>query len=261
LTAKFKLCFSTTQKTKQLKQAKMWGEYHQLRTSSSFSKEWENFLEKSMTEKQSVAFYQYVSHEVFKELIKLQHPLNATSTSDDIPPLSHDEKNAVHYVAGYVCRKVHEHLKQSDSPGKEAMMLCLSDMNGGDIDEENHTDAWLRTINRGGLWQVTNEVYQLFYNMEIQMKKKLPRGADGLSIGSRRADIIEDLLKNEDLLFQWCFCASDLPSELDMTLLKLLVELFMTVHGHGYTTSSLELYKQETKKKKALRTVLNKSTE
>jgi len=145
------------------------------------------------------------------------------------------------------------------------MMLCLSDMNGGDIDEENHTDAWLRMINRGGLWRVTDEVYQLFYIMEIQMKSKLSRGTDGVSVGSRRADIIEDLLKNEDLLFQWCFCTSDLPSEYDTVLLRLLVELFMTVHGHGYTTSSLELYKQETKKtlskKKALRTVLNKDTE
>jgi len=39
LIAKFKLCFSTTQKTKRLKQAKMWGEYHQLRSSPSFFKE------------------------------------------------------------------------------------------------------------------------------------------------------------------------------------------------------------------------------
>ena len=50
-----------------------------------------------------------------------------------------------------------------------------------------------------------------------------------------------------------------------MMLLKLLVELFMTVHGHGYTTSFLELYKQQNKKtlskRKALRTVINKDTE
>ena len=104
-----------------------------------------------MKEKLSVAFYQYVSHKVFKELIKIQYPLNVTSTSDAMPPLSHKEKNAVCYVAGYVCRKVHDRLKQLGSPGKEAMMLCLYDMNDNDIDEENHTDACLRMINRGGL--------------------------------------------------------------------------------------------------------------
>ena len=39
------------------------------------------------------------------------------------------------------------------------MMLCLSDMNGGDINYEEHTDERLRKISRGGLWE---EVYQLF---------------------------------------------------------------------------------------------------
>ena len=112
---------------------------------------------------------------------------------------------------------------------------------------------------------MTDEVYQLFHILEIEMKKKLSRGTGGLSAGSRRADIIDDLLKNEDLSFQWCFCTYDLPTELDITLLRLLIELFLTVHSHGYTTSSLELYKQQTKKtlskKKALRTALNKDTE
>ena len=74
------------------------------------------------------------------------------------------------------------------TPGREAMM-CLLDMNGWDIDKENQTDAWLRMINRGGLWRVTDEVYQLFHILEIEMKKKLSHGTDGLSAGSRRVDI------------------------------------------------------------------------
>ena len=52
---------------------------------------------------------------------------------------------------------------------------------------------------------MTDEVYQLFYILEIGMKKKLSRGIDGPSVVSRRADIIDDLLRNEDLLFQRCF--------------------------------------------------------
>ena len=52
---------------------------------------------------------------------------------------------------------------------------------------------------------MTDEVYQLFYILEIGMKKKLSRGTDGPLVVSRRADIIDDLLRNEDLLFQRCF--------------------------------------------------------
>lgn len=180
----------------------MWGEYHKLRTSSSFKAEWQKFLDKAVKQQRSVAFYQFVTHELFKELIKMEFIVDSKKDKT-LPPLTHEEKNALRYVAGYVCRKVHDRLKQSSCPGKEVMMLCLSDMNGGDIDEDNDTDEWLRKINRGGLWKVTDEVYQLFFIMEEEMKQKLSSSSG--DIDSKRAEIIEDLLKNEDLLFQWCF--------------------------------------------------------
>ena len=200
LSAKLKLCFVTTHKTKHLKQAKMWGEYHKLRTSAGFKAEWQKFLDKAVKQQPSVAFYQFVTHELFKELIKMEFTVDTEKDNKTLSPLTHEEKNALRYVAGYVCRKVHDRLKQSSCPGREVMMLCLSDMNGGDIDEDNHTDEWLRKINRGGLWNVTDEVYQLFYIMEVEMKQRL--SGDSLA-DSKKAEIIEDLLQNEDLLFQW----------------------------------------------------------
>jgi len=42
------------------------------------------------------------------------------------------------------------------------MMLCLSDLNGGDRDDIENTDKWVRSGNRGGLWKVIYEPYQLF---------------------------------------------------------------------------------------------------
>ena len=38
-------------------------------------------------------------------------------------------------------------------------------MNGGNIDEDNHTDEWLRKINRGGLRNVTDDIYDIIYNI------------------------------------------------------------------------------------------------
>jgi len=158
ISSKLKLCFTRTKKSKHLKQAKMWGEYHKLRTSPEFKAEWHKFLEKSVSKQQpTVAFHQNVTHQLFKELIKLEFTVDDPQNPKPMPPLTHEEKNAVRYIAGYVCRKVHSQLKESSCPGKAEMMLCLSDMNGGDIDEEEHTDEWLRRINRGGLWKVTDE--------------------------------------------------------------------------------------------------------
>jgi len=247
----------------------MWGEYHKLRTSPEFKVEWHKFLETAVVkQKPTVAFYQYVTHELFKELVKLEFTVNivsiiyAVNDADDkpLPPLSHEEKNAIHYIVGFVCRKIHGRLEESSCPGRTEMMLCLSDMNGGDIDNEEHTDEWLRTINRGGLWKVTDEVYQLFLMLEQELKKEISGTEQG-----KKAKIIEQLMGNENLLFQWCFCTNDLPTEFSIPLLKQIIELFMTVHGHGYASSCLELYKERNKKtlskKKALRTNLNKDTE
>ena len=145
------------------------------------------------------------------------------------------------------------------------MMLCLSDMNGGDIDEDDHTDEWISKINKGRLWKVTDKVYQLFCIMEKEMKLEFSDSCRDSFVESKKAGFIEDLLKNEELLIQWGFTTSDLPCNLHNTLLKLISELFMIIHGHAHASSCLELYKEQNKqtlsKKKALRSSLNKDTE
>jgi len=138
------------------------------------------------------------------------------------------------------------------------MMLCLSDLNGGDKNDAENTDEWVRAVNRGGLWKVTDKAYQLFLIMENELRNKFR--LHSVSDESRR-EMVESLLTNDDLLFQWCFCATDLQQDTTNTLLKQIVELFLTVHGHGFASSLLEVYKNITKKhlskKKALRTELN----
>ena len=194
----------------------MWGEYHKLRTSPEFKAEWHKFLEKSVVNQQpTVAFYQHVTHELFKAL---EVTVKNAANDKPMPSLTHEEKNAVCYIAGYVCKKIHGCLKESSCSGRAEMMLCLSYMNGGDIDGEKHTDEWLRKINRGGLWKVTDEVYQLFLMLEQELKKEI--SSDGGAEQGKKAKIIEQLLGNEDLLFQCCFCTNDLTTEFEIPLLK-----------------------------------------
>ncbi len=259
LTTTLKKCFVNTHKTNILKKAKMWGMYHQLRTSDSFKKEWRLFVEKSVQLDMSAAFYQYVTHEVFKELIKSEYPVFSANAAS-LPPLTNIEENALRYVAGYVCRKIHDRLQSSTCKDKAVMILCLTDMNGGEEDSIKQTDAWLNMINRGGLWRVTDEVYQLFVIMEEQLRQQLTSHEDNLST-EKKTELVEALLKNEDLLFQWCFCATFLAQDTATVLLKQVVELYITVRGFAFASSCLEMYKQASKKtlskKKALRSELN----
>lgn len=73
---------------------------------------------------------QFVTDEVFKELIKHEFPVNPTNSSETPQhPLSYEEQNALRCVAGYVCRKLRERLKSSSISKKDDMILGLMELN------------------------------------------------------------------------------------------------------------------------------------
>ena len=100
-------CFASKWSTLQLKKEKMWGAYHRLRTADSFVSDW-SVSGKSVQCKAFPAFYQYITHHIFKTLIKTAYPVRV-SVHDESPdrPLTSEEQNALRYVAGYVVRKLH----------------------------------------------------------------------------------------------------------------------------------------------------------
>ena len=81
-----KSCMVTTIKTKKLKTAKMWGLYHVMRTSSDFKQQWIDFIKTATDLNSSAAnhpvMYQFVTHELMKNLIKKHRPLTTAGTSD-----------------------------------------------------------------------------------------------------------------------------------------------------------------------------------
>ena len=127
LTASLKTCFQHNHSSVRLKKEKMWGLYHQLRTSKDFKEEWSQFLKKSVRHQASPAFFQFVTHTVFKELITLEYPVSVNTTAPaESPqcPLTYEEENALQYFAGYVCRKLRKSLDLSSLPNKDDMILC-----------------------------------------------------------------------------------------------------------------------------------------
>ena len=110
-------CFPCCRSTLQLKKERMWGAYHRFRTADTFVHDWRVFLTKSVNMKAFPAFYQFVTHAMFKELIKAHYPvLNNTDVADEMPsrPLTHVEQNALRYVAGYVTRKLRFNIMEDE---------------------------------------------------------------------------------------------------------------------------------------------------
>ena len=139
----------------------MWSKFHQLRTSTSFKKLWENFLKISlMDDNNNPIMYQHISTLVFKELIKEKFPAPPLPDTHSSGPqcLTYEEKNALNYAAGYIPRALHKQLEHSKHQLKEELILCLHELTEDDgIDDESQD--WIKQIDRGDLKHVNFAMY------------------------------------------------------------------------------------------------------
>lgn len=76
--------------------------------------------------------------------------------------------NTLHFVSGYVCRKVSTTLEKSSIAGKEDMKFCVMSF-AGDEDDDGETGVWQNAVDRGGLWQVNDMLLFLVLEEEIIM--------------------------------------------------------------------------------------------
>ena len=70
ITLQFKDCLGKDSQTLRSRKDKMWGKFHLLRTSDVFILQWKDFLRKSVGLEAAPTFYQFVSHEFFKDVVK-----------------------------------------------------------------------------------------------------------------------------------------------------------------------------------------------
>ena len=186
LSAKLKTCFHSHSSLRR-KREMMWGSYHQLRTSLSFEAHWTQFLEQSIGHHAGLAFVQFITDTIFKELIKLEFLVSTATTTSESPhcPLSYEEQNVLRYVAGYVCRKVRTKLETSTLPSKDEMIIiCIMEMSE-DEEGDGGTETRTNLVDRGGLWHTNNQTYRLFVAMEYSIHQCLTMATASKQEGAR----------------------------------------------------------------------------
>ena len=155
----------------QANREKMWGKYHQLRSSEEFHKSWKTFFKTSLGDTSSnPILYQYITTYMFKELIKKQSPAPSLPDSPQSTKqlLTYEEKNALYYAAGYIPRALRKQLEHSEHELKEELILCLHELTEDDgIDDESQD--WIKKIDRGGLRHVSFAMYSLIPAMELRL--------------------------------------------------------------------------------------------
>ena len=180
---------------------------------------------------------------MFKELIKLHHPLTHTAPATSSTPLTYEETNALRYAAGYVPRLLKKKLKKSKHPLREDMQLCLLDLLDDGDEETDESQDWVYLINRGGLILVNNATFEVFVAIEYELRKHIHHGQ------SPNLDrITTAILDNEDVLFLWSMLSSDWVEDSASALLYMIVNQWIKIRAFSCASAWLEEFKVSQKK-------------
>lgn len=113
---------------------------------------------------------------------------------------------------------------------------CLSNMQseGPSSSLLDYTKEWVEKVNRGGLFDVSDEAYRLFVSIELAMRNKLAnhlqkQKKDVISHDSKegKSAIIEFVIHNVDVQFYWSMISVDIEDEEhNSELLRHIVQLW-----------------------------------
>ena len=244
-----------------VQRVELWRSFHNLRTSEHFKKAWCEFL--SQTRSDPVpTLYQEVSDLVFEELLISAHPLEADNKPKEITQVSYEDANVIRYIAGYVCRKVNDKIETLSCSEKPNLKKCLT----GLLEEEGESAAtasvdWTDAVDRGGLWHVREGTYMFFSAMEVEVREYLHINMTQKDTEAVKESVIDAIATSEDVLFHWAMLSAETEEEDAKVVFDMIVNLWVTVRGFGFTSAWLELYKREKKKSlqrsKALRRGMN----
>ena len=232
---------------------KLWKLYFSIRSSKQFTQNWETFLSQINVSPTPV-LYQHLTDIVFKSLMKLRFRTQKP-TNEGTPAVTQIEANALRYVAGYVCHHVCNTIRRKKHPMKDDLLLCLSSLVklNDEGDECGTAEEWTNMVDRGGLVHVNEITYGLFISLENDIRDCLKSLSTDVPEPSsdQKTTIAHRLVNNDDVQFYWSMISADFEvddSETQYTLLKMIVELYITIRGFSYSNAWMEKFKQKEKK-------------
>ena len=113
----------------------------------------------------------------------------------------------------------------------------------------DYTKEWMARINRGGLFDISDEGYSLFVAIELALRDKLTQHLHHSAVSGQRdlqaskGSIIDTVSADPEVEFRWTFVSLDIEDEVVGTqLLKHVVELWLTIRGYAISSSWMEKY-------------------
>ena len=210
-----------------------------------------------------VLLTQHVNQKLFECMLTEEARCNSMehSVSQASKSLSSSEANALRYSAGYVPFALKKKLEH-----RPEFVKCLEqlEVKGEGDSYLAYTTTWINSINRGKLFQISDEAFYFFCELERKVGPYL-RDVFASASGQRecsgletKKEIVSIIVEDTDIHFSWLLLCLQLDDdELSKELLSLVVEMWITIRGFSMASAWVEYYKQSvqtcTKKKQGLR--------
>ena len=155
----------------QASREKMWAMYHHIRTSQEYKTIWTTFLQESGTSLLLI-FYQSVTDKIFQKRLKFHTPVPCSSGQEcDETTLTYEEENAIRYAAGYVLSSARKSILKSAAQQKNSLLDVINTLaKNSDEVEEDMSCEWLKTVDRGGLIHISDDLYSVFVAIELVIR-------------------------------------------------------------------------------------------
>jgi len=114
----------------------------------------------------------------------------------------------------------------------------------------DYTKQWVSRINRGGLFQVSDDTYMFFKEVEKLMRCHLSIHLlmKNDAMCDHKESLIEEICSDGNVQWYWNVLSNDLESdEEEKWLLSQIHELWLTIRGHSIAGAWLEYHKQYSK--------------
>ena len=231
--------------------------FHQMRL-SDFPVIWNKVFEDLGITPCTQVSQQSANRLIFNEILVEEYP-STRSTHEPCArqTLSAVEDNAVRYACGYVTMQLKKHYTQKNDRKARQYVECLTNMSvEGDEDTYyDYTKNWIDSVNRGGLFEVNNDCFRFFREVEMKTQQHLP---EHLKSGRTAEELFSLIASDDNVDSLWCVISIDIDTRDDsQELLYMMVKKWVTMRGFALASSWLQDYKnitaRELSKKKALR--------
>ena len=194
---------------------------------------------------------QVLSRHFLEKLILVKNPVSHPSSV--VKPLTADEHQVLRYVAGYVLVSIRkEYSKNSALVEWINQQTDVDDSPRGSFIE--FTKIWIEKVNRGGLFLVSDCVYEMFHAMEQVLRQFLSRIPEKSHLDKEKA--ISAMIEDNEIQFHFSVLSCDIDTETSQRVLEDMIRLWITTRGNSYASAIVEQYKAikgALKRKKALR--------